>query len=158
MLIQGKRLCMITVEIYSERAVQVHRVVLGIWPFVADAGEETLHIHCSGFPGHRYLHVSRVLHGILSWNGCSLLTLRKRLHIHFSGLLWYRALWHSRVKLGRHLEIAGHQMVTLGGRATQLLLRSPRTELFESEEFYSEDGLAVTVHWWWHWEDCTLIF
>ena len=34
--------------------------------------------------------------------------------------------------------------------SAQLLLRSPRTEHFESVKFYSEDGLQMAVNWW-HW-------
>ena len=59
----------------------------------------------------------------------------------------FRSLLVGRVILWRHHEIAGHLVVTQEEETMQLLLRSPRTELFELVEFYSEDGLEMdTCH------------
>ena len=76
------------------------------------------------------------------------------LHSHCSGPLRHRALWRSGVILGRCLVMAGHSVLTLWKENAWQQLWSSWTELFESLEFYSEDGLEMTIGQW-HWGDFT---
>ena len=89
-----KRLCMVTVKVSQKRALPIWlsytwKMVLK-WQFISDTREDTLQILNSGFPDQRDLQGGIVLLTRCSWNGHSLMTLGKRLHVHCSGLLRYR--------------------------------------------------------------------
>ena len=82
----------------------------------------------------------------------------RSLHIHDSDLLVHIPLWISRVKIMKSLEMADHWMVTWSVGTAQLLLRFPRTEHFETIEFYSKDGVKLAIHQCHLGRDCILIY
>ena len=58
---------------------------------------------------------------------------------------WDTELFKSTVLLGRHIEMAGKSVVTLGKETAQLLLRSPWREFLKYIEFYLKDGLEMAI-------------
>ena len=57
-------------------------------------------------------------------------------------------LYLVEVYLGDSLEMVGQSVGTKEGRDfAQSLLRSLRTDFFESGELYSEDGIEMAIQW-----------
>ena len=82
-----------------------------------------LHIHFSGLLVNRYLHVSRVVLGRLSWNG--------HLFVFTVQDSWWIGLFKSvRLNLEVVLKMAGCLVVTMEGETKWLFLWSLGTELF----------------------------
>ena len=68
------------------------------------------------------------------------------LHPYCLGFLGRRALQSDRVISVRCLEIVGHSVVTQRGKTSHSPLRSPRTEVFEVIEFYTDDASEMAIY------------
>ena len=113
------------------------------WPFIGDTGEGTLSIHYSEEIFNSKVSFESGLKWIL------LIALGKRLHLHHSDLLGERALWINTDILKSQATCDD----SAGRDYAQLLLNSPRTQLFESVGFYVEDGLEIAINQWHWWRD-----
>ena len=116
--------------------------------FIGDTGEDlALHVHCSGLPGAT-TQVTWVQLRRWSWKGHLLMTLRKNLQIHCSGLsgdLIVNMIVWSEDGLEKAIN-----WWHWGRNSVHSLFRSTGKQTLESI-VYSKDGLEKAVYWW-HWE------